>query len=814
MATLQSITITETGNLTLPNGTAANRPTINSTVVSLTTVGSSTWTVPAGVTRIEVLVVAGGGGGGSEHGGGGGAGGVVYVSDYAVTPTTSISYTIGAGGAGGTYSVTNGGGGDGTTGSNSTFGTLIAYGGGGGIAYKNTATFNANPGKDGGSGGGGAAGNPGFVQGNTTTPWGSNGLQFLGGNGVVGQGNNGGMGGFPSIGGNYAGGGGGGAGGVGGNAGALPTDSFGGPGLAFDISGTLTYYGGGGGASYYSSATSAPGGIGGGGASGNSASYAGVAGTANTGGGGGGSYDNAGSSAVGGAGGSGVIIIRYSLTSSSTIPYAQTRFNTTTKSLEIFDTNNKFNSKVKGEPIITNGLTVYLDPLAYSGSGTTIYDLTRNGNNATINGTISYNATVGYWDTGSVGNTTNYITIPAAAINGFNEWTVGIWLYVNTSNNIDTFFTCGPGNDGLFYLTRNACGTQNVGGADIPYKNNLNEWMYFSATGKNGVTTLYKNGKQQSKLSITTAISVTSTLGIVLGQEMDAVGGNFDASQSFNGRYGPIKIYRRALSASEIDVNYNAQKARFGTVPSILSAGRGGLGSTPGSAATSARQIKELTGTTQNGFYWIKPGSWDPMLLWCDMNYDNGGWALVLCNVRAGTFTGAPGTNGIGALNYQQAINNININGTYTNKLEFRQFVGLKYWPALGLNIAQFCSTTTPTLSNTAAHTKRYRWTYTGFNDTYGFVGYGGGSDETSTGSPGLYSYHAANVYSFTTIDRDQDVAGNNCASNYGGVPNWYGACWSGNPFGGGNSGSYADAPFWDGSGGDNHNYMALYLKV
>jgi hypothetical protein len=196
------------------------------------------------------------------------------------------------------------------------------------------------------------------------------------------------------------------------------------------------------------------------------------------------------------------------------------------------------------------------------------------------------------------------------------------------------------------------------------------------------------------------------------------------------------------------------------------------------------------------------------------MNYDGGGWALVLCNVRAGTFPGAPGTNGLGAFQYRQAINNHLINGTYTNRLQFRTFVGLKYWPSLGLNIAQFCSTTTPTLSDTVNHTKRYRWRYTGFSDTFAFQGGAAVSDETGTGSPGLYSYHAANGYSFTTVDRDQDVAGNNCADNYGGVPWWYGACWSGNGYGGGNSGSYADAPFWDGSGGDNHNYMAIYLKV
>ena len=38
-------------------------------------VGITTWTVPAGVTKIATLIIAGGGGGGYDVSGGGGAGG-------------------------------------------------------------------------------------------------------------------------------------------------------------------------------------------------------------------------------------------------------------------------------------------------------------------------------------------------------------------------------------------------------------------------------------------------------------------------------------------------------------------------------------------------------------------------------------------------------------------------------------------------------------------------------------------------------------------------------------------------------------------
>ena len=73
----------------------------NGTKTVLTFTASDTFTVPSGVTSLEVLAVAGGGGGGYGAGGGGGAGGIVYHSAYAVMPTDSIAVTVGVGGSGG-----------------------------------------------------------------------------------------------------------------------------------------------------------------------------------------------------------------------------------------------------------------------------------------------------------------------------------------------------------------------------------------------------------------------------------------------------------------------------------------------------------------------------------------------------------------------------------------------------------------------------------------------------------------------------------------------------------------------------------------
>ena len=241
---------------------------------------SGTWTVPTGVTSVDVLVVAGGGGGGYCYGGGGGGGGCYYQQGYSVTPGATITVTVGGGGYGAWYNSIPGG-----NGSNSVFGTLTAIGGGGGGSWAGIAPTS------GGSGGGG--------EGNTVV--------CSGGSGTSGQGY---IGGISSWNGVVTGaGGGGGGGGPGGNSITSISAGNGGPGFYCNITGTWVYYAGGGGGGCDPSLTSGTGGTGGGGNAG-TASSAAQAVTANSGGGGGGGT-NQGGGRVGAAGGSGMIIIKY-----------------------------------------------------------------------------------------------------------------------------------------------------------------------------------------------------------------------------------------------------------------------------------------------------------------------------------------------------------------------------------------------------------------------------------------------------------------------------------------------------------------------
>ena len=284
-----------TGALLTPSGTTAQRPaspivgmqrwntTIGGMEVYIGT-GSTGWqTIASTAYTVDYLIVAGGAGGGSG-GGGGGAGGLVTSSGLSVSPGTSYTVTIGAGGPGATGATTT----SGSNGTNSSLSTVTTAIGGGAGGSNSTGTN----GLSGGSGGGG-----GLSGGTSVGGSGTAGQGFAGGNGIVSQ--------------PYPTGGGGGAGAAGGNA-VSSTSGAGGIGISSSYSGSATFYAGGGGGGAYLQGTPAgtpsAGGSGGGGTG--SVTGTGASGTANTGGGGGGgAYNN--SAQVGGAGGSGIVIIRY-----------------------------------------------------------------------------------------------------------------------------------------------------------------------------------------------------------------------------------------------------------------------------------------------------------------------------------------------------------------------------------------------------------------------------------------------------------------------------------------------------------------------
>ena len=302
---------------------AANTTSVNGghTIVQVKNTDTCIWRVPSGVTSARILVIGGGGAGGGGIGGGGGAGEFVE-STTALTPSTDIAIVVGSGGTPREWI-------GGNAGQNSSFSSIIAYGGGGGGTNEANGPT-ASQGPNLGSQGGGGYPNTVYTGSNPApliaVASASNSIRFRN-NGGAGSGGNGST---------ATSGGGGGAGGVG-APGTTTNAGNGGAGKSSSITGSCVFYaaGGGGGVNGASSpgfsASIANGdpGVGGSGIGGNGGQEAtsnpgnqygnrgdgsngtvdsrGSPGNANTGSGGGG----ASNWTVGGSGGSGIVVIRY-----------------------------------------------------------------------------------------------------------------------------------------------------------------------------------------------------------------------------------------------------------------------------------------------------------------------------------------------------------------------------------------------------------------------------------------------------------------------------------------------------------------------
>ena len=282
---------------------------LSDTQTAFTSTGNTTWTSPAGVTSIKVLVV-GGGGSASKGGwtpGGVGAGGLVYVDGYTVVASQLYNLTIGAGGAGGGSPanpgyVIGGNGGNSVFDVSDTSETLTAVGGGYGGWYNGTHTVGT-----GGSGGGGSVAS---LVGATNQPVSFGSYSNVGFGFAGGAGNSGGT--------NRPSGGGGGAGSVGQAQQGSGQSGNGGAGKDYsavfgtDVGHDGWFAGGSGGAGTGGAApgiaNGGSGGKGGGGTSGRTYGTPGAtAGMANTGGAGGAETNDMNQP----DGGSGVIIVQY-----------------------------------------------------------------------------------------------------------------------------------------------------------------------------------------------------------------------------------------------------------------------------------------------------------------------------------------------------------------------------------------------------------------------------------------------------------------------------------------------------------------------
>ena len=222
-----------------------------------------------------------------------------------------------------------------------------------------------------------------------------------------------------------------------------------------------------------------------------------------------------------------------------------------------------------GSQITTSGLVLCLDASntkSYPGSGTTWYDISGSKNHATVeNGTPTWGSGGAYANGSFNLNSANFKT--ANSFGGLTNFSVETWFqptsYPNNSGcvvadyypsfvNFKIGYEGGSSMNGGIYN-----GTNGWNYTSSSFTPALNTWHYaaFTWTGTNGTASLYQNGTLLGSNSLTTS-GGSSNVGIRIGRR-------WDAADYFLGYVSCVKIYNRALSASEISQNFNAHRGRY-----------------------------------------------------------------------------------------------------------------------------------------------------------------------------------------------------------------------------------------------------------
>ena len=210
-----------------------------------------------------------------------------------------------------------------------------------------------------------------------------------------------------------------------------------------------------------------------------------------------------------------------------------------------------------GNPdIITDGLVVCLDAgdkNSYPGSGATWTDLSPNRSECTL-----YNSPT-FSEDHFIFDGTNSVSIDEFQTQtGVNQYTWNLWVKSPSSvTSYDMIMSTDYSYLYLSFYTNKITFDSNLTGVDRFFTYTTSTW-YNLAVCVDGVANTTKCYVNASEEHSDVAADTLDGHRLWLGRWYD---GNHDL---INGNIGPVQIYNRALSASEVLQNYNAQKERFG----------------------------------------------------------------------------------------------------------------------------------------------------------------------------------------------------------------------------------------------------------
>ena len=233
-----------------------------------------------------------------------------------------------------------------------------------------------------------------------------------------------------------------------------------------------------------------------------------------------------------------------------------------------------FLKPVQFSPVLSN-LVLYYDPSdlsSYSGSGTTINDLSGNGLNGTMSN-ISFTSPYFSYNGSSsqVSVADNSLLEP-----GSGSWTMEVWVNQSVLGNDVVLgkFDDGGASQDVSYSIRTTnttyyaqLGSGSGSGSTLfvnstNYAGTIGSWSQIVYVFKNGATkTLqtFVNGSSIGTVNHSLASILNTSNNLYIGSY-----NNGEYPQWFDGKVGITRLYSAALTSSEVLQNFNADRAKYG----------------------------------------------------------------------------------------------------------------------------------------------------------------------------------------------------------------------------------------------------------
>ena len=165
----------------------------------------------------------------------------------------------------------------------------------------------------------------------------------------------------------------------------------------------------------------------------------------------------------------------------------------------------------------------------------------------------------------SASSTSDYAKLKENSLHGANDFTISIWLKgsSNAGRSLLSGARSGKDNALIMWFPSDTKFSGYIEGSSTSYITFPtiadNQWNHFVWRRTADQSCVFTNGVKRGCTTIRTdTLNITS---LILAQEQDSVGGNFDKNQDWEGLVDELLIFRNGLSDSEVKSIYDNQNA-------------------------------------------------------------------------------------------------------------------------------------------------------------------------------------------------------------------------------------------------------------